>query len=154
MAPVGAPNYVLRILTHAGNDLKSIASENPVAHAHLVALLNELKDSPELLPTLLDNRYGQDSGKRDVFTYGVEIIGEFKRHRPRRDIWRIKTWDPDDHQTIPYRIIYTYIPKKRWFVVLAIVERSWSNNEWNYEFSHPLTNRIVADHDRLHREYG
>lgn len=142
-------DYELKVGANAGADLDALKATDPQAHLQIWTLIGELKDDQRLLEHLLDDKYGQSPGDRHTHLFGVQFVGAFAREWPKREnVWRFKIWDLEN-QGIQFRIVYMYIPLKRWFVILAVAPRAW-----NYDTSTDLYKRILADYDRLFDSYG
>jgi hypothetical protein len=133
----GAPLFVLKVATAAQRDIDSIVD------------VQELREDQVLLGRLLEDRFGQREGDRYVESIGVQIIGEYRRDRPKRDVWRVKFWDLENRGQ-GYRVMYMYIPRCRWFIVLAVIPR----DNQTYDLSHPVSARIRSDYDRFMDKYG
>jgi len=146
------PPFELKVAIAAGRDLEAIRQSDPDAHDRITAVLDELRADQQLLQNLLEDRYGQRPGERYTATFGVQFIGKFARDTPRREVWRFKIWDLENHG-VRYRIVYMFLPRRRpetrLFIILAIAPRAW-----NYEYADPLYDRITADYDRFKAKYG
>ncbi|EML7988508.1 hypothetical protein D7Y24_19405 [Stenotrophomonas maltophilia] len=145
----GGAAYTLKVTKAAESDIDDVCGEDDELFDAVWLYVRELKNDQELLEKLLEDRYGK-LRHEDRFTHriGVQQIGEFFRDRPARDTWAWKFWDIEN-KGVALRFVYMYLPRQRWFIVLAVAKR-----EWNYESSHPLSDRIRADYDRFKRNYG
>lgn len=104
----------------------------------ILAFLSQLKADQALLGELLTHKFENDKFNVSRFQ---SIWGD-------RDVWRLKTfeWNPSHNHkfVIPYRIIYAYDSKSLTFRVLAVAYRRHNDpRSYNYEPSHPITQRIL-----------
>lgn len=134
--------YELIIGDDATLDLEELLSAQPVAAYRLIALLDELAGSQDLLEKLSWDQYGgkphapKDDAKLSVAKWIMP-------YRKGMNIWRLRDFELS-RQGFEYRIIYAYIPSKDLYFVLAVVERAF-----NYEPEHPVTQRVFDAYQKL-----
>jgi len=85
--------YELKTLKAAELDLLTIRQTDGRTYARLVALISELQSDQEQLAHLLQDHYGQAPDDWQTHSFGVRYIGEFSRHTPKRELWRLRAWD-------------------------------------------------------------
>lgn len=130
---------MLRLLLHedARRDLAAIKLEAPRLALRLATLLQELSSDEALLEMLTAHDFGSD--RRAGFQ-----VSRWQEHWGRgKDLWRLKFWELED-QGIPYRVIYALKRGTGNHYVLAIV-----NRDFNYDFNHLITRRILRAYDDL-----
>ncbi|NQD37456.1 hypothetical protein HPT27_10490 [Permianibacter sp. IMCC34836] len=124
---------------NATADLREIRLTDPISAAQILALLKQL----EADAGLLDKLTWQDF-ENDLF----EVQPFVSLRKEGYDIWRLKVFEDKD-KAMPYRIIHAYQDKcgvtgNPIIHVLAIVHR-----KFNYDRSHPITQRVVNDYRQL-----
>lgn len=132
----------LTVHPHAKDDLKRLLQNDVNGVGKLLALLQEIQTSPTLIDLLNVRDCTFKVGKN-----GTANACGFASLRPRRDLWRLKTWD-SDNELIPYRIIYGFFPVQPGrpipkILILAVVFR----DEYDYEHDHAITLRVLRDYD-------
>lgn len=116
-----------------------LKAREPKAAATIAALLEQAKADQGLLDAFTVHDFGVDRTE----TIHVQQITTQQRRGRDRNLWRIKIWSMED-AGIKYRIVYALDPRVSRYTILGIVPRSF-----NYDESHPLTQRIVAAYDSL-----
>jgi hypothetical protein len=129
--------YQVVIAVAAKEDLAAIAASDPDTEAEIVALLQELKGSQELLDSLTVKDFGL---ARDA-SFHVDKWNE--QQKQGRNLWRLKIWNLED-LGIRYRVIYALDPRVRRYYVLAILHR-----DFDYDEKHPRVRRLLDTYDRL-----
>lgn len=132
----------LEIHPHAQDDIRALLKRDVNGVGKLLALLQQITADLELIDQL--NMRGRDFFLND---YSRANATGFASLRPQRDVWRLKAWDSQD-RLIPYRVIYGFFPagqhrRQPVIQVFAVVDR----NQYNYEYDHPLTQRVINDYD-------
>ena len=134
--------YELIVGDEATQDIEDILLEKPVAGYRLATMLDEISGSQELLEKLSWDQYG---GKPHAPEKGatLSVAKWLGPYRKGKNIWRLRDFELSrlGHE---YRIIYAYIPSKDLYYVLAVVHRAF-----DYEPTHPVTQRVFATYDRL-----
>lgn len=119
-------------------DLAQIKDENPQAAARIATFLEELKGNPDALETLLEHNFGVNQDESYHVSRWVSAWGADE------PLWRLKLWDLAA-DGVHYRIIYAFLPApSSTFLVLGVPPRSF-----NYDLSHPISQRILATFRRL-----
>ncbi len=124
---------------NARTDLAELRRRQPAAAAAIAALLEQAAADQDMLDSFTVHDFGAH-GQAD---YHVARLAEQQGAGRDRNLWRIKIWGLED-QRLHYRIVYALDPRISRYTVLGIVPR-----EFNYDESHPLTQRIVAAYDDL-----
>jgi len=134
--------YEFIVGDEATSDLVEILEKVPPAGYRLAALLEEISGSQSLMEKLSWDHYG---GKPHLPEVGatMNVAKWIEPYRKGMNIWRLRDFELA-RSGYEYRIIYAFIPAKDLYFVLAIVERAF-----NYESSHPVTQRILASYRRL-----
>lgn len=123
----------------AEEDLEDLWESCPLAAARITVMLQELKGNPDLMDRLTQEGFG-------AYAYGTEdfsIVKWIEQCNQDRNLWRLKIWDLEE-KGLKYRIIYAFVPLKNHHHILAIAPR-----EFNYEASHPITERIIQAYEGL-----
>lgn len=129
--------YRLFIHDDAKADLERLLPEAPEAVARILVLLQECQHDQNLLDRLTQHDFG--AGRSADFH-----VSKWHAQWGRgRDLWRLKVWELEDKR-LRYRIVYAFIPGQRVYHVLAIAPR-----EFNYDPSHPITQRILRAYQDL-----
>lgn len=128
----------LSIHEHAEDDIEELWKNCPKAAARITIILQELEGDQDLMDRLTQHDYGKYD-KSAPFN----ISKWFEQYNQDRDIWRLTIWDLEK-SGLQYRVIYAFIPNKKHHYILAIAPR-----DFNYEASHPITNRIIEDYNDL-----
>lgn len=110
--------YKLLFHEDAEADLDALWEVDEQAAARIDTVLDEIAADQESLDALTVFDFGSDSTKSDFH------VENWVTAKP---LWRLKVWDLDG-QAIPYRVIYGFIPGKRYYYVLGIMPRSWNYN--------------------------
>jgi hypothetical protein len=134
--------FKLTVHNDAVEDLRNMVAKggkDKLSANRIVALLQEIKDSQEILSELTTHGFETDD---------IEIGKYLEFWNNGTDLWKIKFFDfdavHDKWKTIPYRVIYAYDLECQTFRVLGVVPRSF-----NYDPNHALTKRIIATYDNL-----
>jgi hypothetical protein len=134
--------YKLTIHIDAKNDLLEMSRLNAKERtyaARIATLLQEVKDTPELLRELATHDFSTDD---------IEVGKYLQFWNNGVDLWKIKMFDFDSlhnkWNSIPYRVLYAYDMECHTFRVLGVVHRSF-----NYDANHELTKRILSTYDSL-----
>lgn len=132
----------LTVHHHARDDLRRLLAIDVNGVGKLLAVLEEIQASPDLIDRLNVRDCTFKAGAN-----GKANARGFASQRPARDLWRLKTWDSED-KLIPYRIIYGFFPAQAGrpipkILLLAVVYR----NEYDYEHDHAITLRVLRDYD-------
>ena len=134
--------YELIVGDEATQDVEDILVAEPVAGYRIIAMLEEISGSQEILERLSWDGYGgKPHAPEDDATLSVaKWIGPYRKGK---NIWRLRDFELSKlgHE---YRIIYAFIPSKDLYYVLAVVERAF-----NYDSTHPITQRVFATYDSL-----
>ncbi len=129
--------YSIIVHEHARRDLDELWQRDEDAAALIEVLLEDLDGDQALLDSLTIHKYERKQDPR------FEVSKWFEQWNQRRDLWRLRPfYEPGDGP--PYRVIYAYVPARRQYAVLAIAPR-----EFDYDASHPLARRIIADYGDL-----
>ena len=123
--------YYLFIHDDAKADLLAIREMDKPTAARFLVLLQELRNSQDLMDRLTQHDYG---------AYGTEdfhVTKWFEQWNKGNDLWRLKYWELE-HGEQRYRVVYAFIPSLHHYHVLGVVPR-----EFNYEPNHDLTKRIL-----------
>lgn len=120
----------------AQSDIERALKEDRASAVKVLAIIQQIEADPDLQGRLLDREYSEEC---------LAFMRWVEQYRQGNDLYRIKGWDPDDSQLIPYRIIYAYYPQQQNYVLLGIVPRG----EFNYEQSNCYTQRILRDYQEL-----
>lgn len=118
-------------------DLEALWEEEPEAAARIVVLLGELEGNPDLLDRLTQHDYGSYHLADFHVSKWLELWNKGK------DLWRLKVWDLED-KGLRYRLIYAFEPKRQAYHLLAIAPR-----EFDYDTSHPISQRILSAYEEL-----
>jgi len=122
----------------AADDLRRLSvPETAVVAARIVSLIQQLNADPTALGKLLDHGFGK------FRTEDIDVSKFLKFWNKGKDLWRLKVWELED-QGFAYRVLYAYVPATHRFHILAVVHR-----DFNYDSSHPITQRILKDLDDL-----
>jgi len=122
----------------AKGDLEDLWNSCPQAAAKIAVTLQELKGNPDLMDRLTQEDYGAYG------TADFSIKKWIEQWYQDRNLWRLKIWDLEG-DGLQYRIVYAFVPLKKHHHILAIVPRE----EFNYEASHPITQRIRLAYENL-----
>jgi len=130
---------VFRLFVHddAETDLEDLWSNDHVAAARITVLLEECQGNQDLLDRLTQHKFGADRSA------DIDVSMWQEQQQKRRNLWRVKIWDLEN-KGLRYRIVYAFIPQKHTYHVLAVAPR-----EFNYDESHPLTQRILRAYEEL-----
>ena len=125
---------IARLSLHpdAANDLRTLMVNDPAAAGKLAAFLQQAKNDPKIVVSLLDHDFG-DTRKE---SYHVSKWLEF--WNTGFNLWRVKLWT-FPRGSLSYRIVYSYQPSTQHYHVLAIVHR-----DFDYQTDHVVTRRILA----------
>lgn len=129
--------YHLFIHDDAEDDLEQLFDDDSETAARIVALLQELEGSQDLLDRLTKRHFGAYQ------TEDFHVDEWVDQQRRGRNIWRIKIWDLED-KGIRYRIVYAFVPNKHHYHVLAIAPRGF-----DYDAKDPISQRIITAYEDL-----
>lgn len=131
--------YGLEISKDAAGDLERLQREDEEAYYDVVAFLQEVQASQQMLDALTDDGYS-DGAVSDV----CPIL---RLQRQRLNFWRCKLYglDPAD-SGIAYRIIYAFDRIKKIIVILAIAKRKEIGN---YDHNSPIIQRCIGTYRQL-----
>jgi hypothetical protein len=128
-----------RLEQEAIDDIRQIMLTSKKHAASILALLDEIRQSPILVGALLDGHKDTRRGDGSVFN-----VTQFRDvYRRGYDIWRIKFWDTSQ-RLCPYRILYAYDIHSHDFFVLAVMHRSVE-----YERDQDFVSRLKKTYHRL-----
>ncbi|EXF45237.1 hypothetical protein BAY1663_02316 [Pseudomonas sp. BAY1663] len=100
-------------------------------------LINQLRADPDLLDDLLRDGYGGSPARpAKGAIFNIRAWGAAQSQC--LNLWRIRDFSLS-RKGLEYRIVYAVFPKTDQIFVLGIVER-----DFDYELSHPVSQRIVA----------
>jgi hypothetical protein len=121
----------------AVDDLDRIYEHDEDAAADIEAFLEEARNNQHTLDSLTRNGY-VDYGN---CPYNVKAWQAAKRIR--LNLWRIRLlWLTGDADR--YRVVYAFHPVELRYYVLGIVDR-----EFDYDLSHPISQRILNAYENL-----
>ena len=130
--------YQLCLSGAAYAELEALWQTDFDAAALIESIFEELEADDDLLDALLAHGYvHEDNPQFDVQKW----VALWNRGI---NIWRLKPFDQDGH-SVPYRVIYAYVPAKRRYVVLAIIPR----DRETYEAGSERTKRILDEYAEL-----
>lgn len=137
--------YELIVGDEATGDLEDILEENAPAAYRLGVFLQELGCDQDLLEKLSWDQYG---GKPHLPEQGAtfSVSKVYSLYRTGKNIWRLRDFELA-REGFEYRIIYAFIPAQDLYFVLAVVERAF-----NYDPSHPVTQRVLDAYQKLEAE--
>lgn len=127
--------------TDAQADLADIRAVNNKAASRILAVLEQAAADPVILDRLTQHDFGV-AGTADFHVSRWES----QQNKYKRNLWRLKVWDLEQHG-IQYRVIYAFNPIKRRHYVLGITPRG----AFDYADDDPYTKRIVDTYDRHFR---
>ena len=107
------------------------------AAGKVLALLEQAKQDPKLIESLLEHDFGKDQ----TATYHVSKWQEF--WNTGYNLWRLKIWI-EPRGSLRHRIVYAYQPSTLQYHVLAVVHRNF-----DYERDHEITKRIIKAYKEL-----
>lgn len=130
----------VEIHDHAKDDIRNIIAVDRPGALKVLALLEQMQTDAELQERLLDR-------KTDDYEETVDVMRWVEQFRQGNDLYRIKIWEPDRARSLPYRVIYAYLPLDPIanYVVLGVVNRK----DFNYESDSEFTKRILCDYHEL-----
>ena len=118
-------------------DLVALRAVDGRSAARILALLETLKDDPDLLDRLTQHEYGRGRVAE------IHVSRWIEQWNKGRNLWRLKIWDLEG-KGVRQRIVYAFEPTTGKHHVLGVVPR-----EFNYDSDHPLSRRIFAAYDDL-----
>lgn len=130
--------YRLFIHDDAKADLEALWEKDAESAARIAVLLEECEGDQDLLDRLTQRDFGFQH------TADIHVDMWVEQQRKGRNLWRLKIWDLED-KGVRYRIVYAFQALKNRYHVLAVAPR-----EWNYDKSHPITQRIIAAWEQLY----
>lgn len=134
--------YELIVSDDATADLERILRKNRVVALRIIALLEQLSCDQDLLDRLTQDGYG-GSPKHPIRGAVINIGKWISAQRKGLNLWRMRDFELS-RKGHEYRIIYAFNPSKDQYLVLAVVER-----EFDYDESHPITQRVYAAYNKL-----
>jgi hypothetical protein len=137
--------YELITSDEAVADIEEILVEAEEAGLRIFALLEQLETDQDLLDRLCQDGYG-GSPKRPVRGAIINIGKWVMAQRKGMNLWRMRDFELSK-MGFEYRIIYAFNPRDSQYVILAIAKR-----EFDYEESHPITQRVFAAYSRIESE--
>lgn len=146
--------YELIVHDDASKDLREILPRDRACGLKLAKLIQQLKADQDLLDRLTQNGYGgrpnHPQPKNAQFNTGMWGAAQ----SDNMNLWRLRPFHLD---TLGYRFIYAFFAPNT-YIVLAIVEKAQhgdSNDErFNYELSHPISQRIQNAYRRIEDEHS
>ena len=123
--------FTLLVHDDAKADLEQLWKDAPRAAARIAVLLQELQGSQDLLDRLTQHGFGDRSHAKFHISRWLEYW------RKGKNLWRLKDWNLEN-DGFRYRIIYTFVPSKMQYHILAIAPR-----DFNYVANHPITKRVL-----------
>jgi len=129
--------YSLSIHPEAAEDLRRLMHTDKSAAGKILALLQQAKQDPKILASLLDHDFGADHKEPYHVSrwWGFWNIGY--------NLWRLKIWS-EPKGSLRYRIVYAYDPQSLDYHVLAVVHR-----DFDYKTDHDITKRILKTYRDL-----
>ena len=121
----------------AQDDLDALWLSDEDGAALIFALIEEFQDNSDLSSVL------RQHGHRDIGDPAFEVSRFQELWHQGFNLYRLKYWD-EDGANAPYRIIYADNPHTDQIHILGIVHRGI-----NYDTTHPIFCRIVANYGRL-----
>jgi hypothetical protein len=136
---------VLKLIIHpdAEADMVALRVSDLGSWAVLTVYLEELQGDPDELDRLSQHGYNFEGGH---WTQNVDVKLFVEQQREGRNLWRLKLWELE-REGYRYRLLYAFLPRRQEYVLLAVVDR----NTFNYESSHPVTQRVVEAYRNLPR---
>jgi len=139
-----APNSPFNLVVHEDferdlDELEDLSEGHADLAADIAVYLDELREQPELLGCLLEDRAVSKTGSSRSFN--IRELIEAKKHR--YNLWRIRILD-DANTFGAYRIIYAYNSADRTFYVLGLMQRADE-----YDPRLPKLRRILECYNRL-----
>jgi len=126
-------------------DLERLAVEKPVVAECVTALIQQLLDDPILTDDLLRDKHGGSPAKpHKGAIFNVRVWEEAQQKGI--NLWRVRDFELS-RLGYEFRIVYGVFEKHSLIYLLAVVEK-----EWDYDFSHPISRRIVASYSRIEDE--
>lgn len=127
----------LTIHPDAAADLRRLMEIDKFAAGKVLALLQQAKQDPKIIDSLLDHDFGEDHSA------AYHVSKWFAFWNAGYNIWRLKIW-MEPKGSLRYRIVYAYQPKTLQYHVLAIVHR-----DFDYKSDHEITSRIRKAYNDL-----
>ena len=127
-------------------DLKRILATDPQVVYRTRELIEELRSNQDLLDRLSQQNYGvwPNKPKRDAF-FNVKMWAEAQKNG--LNLWRLRDLSLVE-KGLEYRLVYAFLPQKKQYFVLAIVEK-----DFDYDTDHPVSRRIFASYRSLEEFY-
>lgn len=124
---------IIPLLLHpdAADDLRALMVSNPAVAAKIATFLQQAKNDPKIIDSLLDHNFGDTRGE----PYHVSKWLAF--WNTGFNLWRVKLWS-FPKGSLSYRIVYAYQPSTQHYHVLAII-----NRDFDYDPNHAITQRIL-----------
>lgn len=126
-------------------DLERLNTDKPDVVDRVVALIEQLLADPELVDDLLRDGYGGSPSKpQRGAIFNVRAWGQAQKRE--LNLWRARDFElsREGHE---FRIVYAVFAEEKLIYLLAVVER-----EWNYDFSHPISRRILNSYRNIEEE--
>lgn len=121
----------------AKDDVRRIISVDRSGGLRVVALLEQMQCDADLQGRMLD-RVTDDPDEL------IDIMRWVEQYNKGNDLYRLKIWEADHSKSLPYRVIYAYLPYDHLinFVVLGVIHRK----DFNYEPDNEFTRRVLRDY--------
>lgn len=130
--------FTLSLSPGAKDDVRALKAKDADAAALVIAVLQEIQGSQELLDSLTIHDFRDELPELDV-EYDVKHFWE--HWKQGKNLWRLKIVD-DERLLAGHRIIYAYVPLDSNYLVLGIVPRAF-----NYDRNNETTKRILREYD-------
>ena len=118
-------------------DLRGISQKHPKVAGKVAALLEEIGNSQDLLDRLTQHGYTSYGDPKFNISMWFEMMNK------NRNLWRLKSADLGE-SGLGYRIIYAFVPSKKQYHVLGVVDRSF-----DYDMNHSFSRRISNAYSNL-----
>jgi mRNA-degrading endonuclease RelE of RelBE toxin-antitoxin system len=129
--------YTLKVHREAQSDLNSIGTKHPDVRDEIVALLQEIGGSQDLLDALTIKDFGINGDKP------IHVDWWWELQQQGLNAWRFKAWDLEE-AGLHFRVIYVLDSPRSRYIVLAVLPRSF-----DYDVNHPRIQQLLATCERL-----
>lgn len=144
--------YELIVHDEATEDLRKILASDKPAGLKLAKLIQQLKVDQDLLDRLTQTGYGGSPNKprpkSATFNTGMWRAAQ----EDGMNLWRLR---PFHFEVLGYRLLYAFFAPGT-YIVLAIVEKAKhgdsTDTRFDYELSHPISQRIQNAYRRIEDE--
>lgn len=137
----------IRIHDHAKDDIRDSSRFSGKDRAYLRVLFSEMRDNPDVQDALLIHDETVSFGVGDD-TANIQKWWEQFRYR-NRDLWRLKPLTHLNGRSMKFRVIYAYRPAYQGVEPEIWILGVFRRNEFDYEESNPLTQRVIEDYENL-----